>query len=160
MSLIVWNFVLALVWAATTEGFTAGNFAIGMGIGFLLLHLLRGVLDSGAYLRDVRQIVGLIGFFVWELLLSNLRMAWYTVMPIDRMNPGMVDVPLEPMSDVELLVLTNLITLTPGTLTLDVSEDRRILHVHAMDARDPERVRREIKQGFERRVLGALRSGT
>jgi multicomponent Na+:H+ antiporter subunit E len=85
-------------------------------------------------------------------------MAWYTIMPLDRMRPGIVAVPLEEMSEVELLVLTNLITITPGTLTLDLSEDRRTLYVHAMDAADPDAVRRDIKKGFERKVLDALRS--
>ncbi|MGA0287934.1 MAG: Na+/H+ antiporter subunit E [Phycisphaerales bacterium] len=158
MSLVVWNFVLALVWAATTEAFTAGNFAVGMVIGFVLLFGLRRVIDSGAYFRDLWQIVVLIAFFLWELVLSNLRMAWYTIMPLDRMRPGIVAVPLEEMSEVELLVLTNLITITPGTLTLDLSEDRRTLYVHAMDAADPDAVRRDIKKGFERKVLDALRS--
>ncbi len=158
MSLVVWNFVLALVWAATTEAFTPANFAVGMAIGFVLLFGLRRVIDSGAYFRDLRQIVVLVAYFVWELVLSNLRMAWYTIMPLDRMRPGIVAVPLEDLSEVELLVLTNLITITPGTLSLDLSEDRRTLYVHAMDASDPDGVRREIKEGFERKVIDALRS--
>jgi multicomponent Na+:H+ antiporter subunit E len=55
-------------------------------------------------------------------------------------------------------VLTNLITLTPGTLSLDVAADHRTLYVHVMDVEDPDTVRREIKEGFERKVLKALRS--
>jgi multicomponent Na+:H+ antiporter subunit E len=158
MSLVVWNFVLALVWAATTEEFTALNFGIGMAIGFGLLFAVRGVLGSGAYFRDLREIVELILYFVWELVLSNFRMARYTLSPLRRLHPGIVAVPLEPMSDLELTVLTNLITLTPGTLSLDVSADQRTLYVHVMDVADPDAVRREIKDGFERKVLKALRS--
>lgn len=158
MSLVVWNFVLALVWAATTEEFTAFNFGVGMVIGFGLLFAVRGVLGSGAYFRDLREIVELVLYFVWELVLSNFRMARYTLSPLDRLKPGIVAVPLEPMSDLELTVLTNLITLTPGTLSLDVSADHRTLYVHVMDVADPDAVRREIKEGFERKVLKALRS--
>ena len=158
MSLVVWNFVLALVWAATTEEFTAFNFGVGMLVGFGLLFAVRSVLGSGAYFRDMREIVELVFYFVWELVLSNFRMAKYTLSPLDRMRPGIVAVPLEPMSDLELTVLTNLITLTPGTLSLDVSSDHRTLYVHVMDVSDPEVVRREIKAGFERKVLKALRS--
>lgn len=158
MSLVVWNFALALVWAATTEEFTAFNFGVGMLVGFGLLFLVRTVLGSGAYFRDVREIVELVLYFVWELVLSNFRMAKYTLSSIDRLRPGIVAVPLEPMTDVELTVLTNLITLTPGTLSLDVSPDHRTLYVHVMDVADPEAFRREIKEGFERKVLKALRS--
>ena len=53
--------------------------------------------------------------------------------------------------------LANSITLTPGTLGLDVSEDRKTLYVHSMWVDDPDEVRREIKQGFERRVLELMR---
>ncbi len=60
-------------------------------------------------------------------------------------------------SDVEITLLANLVTLTPGTLSLDVSEDRSTLFVHAMFVDDPDVLRREIKHGFERRVLELLR---
>jgi multicomponent Na+:H+ antiporter subunit E len=66
-------------------------------------------------------------------------------------------VPLDAVSDLEIAVLANLITLTPGTLCLDVSEDRRTLYVHAMFVSEPDQVRREIKQRFERWILTLLR---
>lgn len=158
MSLVIWNVVLALIWAATTEGFGAINLAIGMVIGFLLLYATRRVLGSAEYFRNLREVVELVWYFIRELVLSNFRMAYYTLMPLDRMRPGVIAVPLEPMNEVELAVLSNLITLTPGTLSLDVSADRRVLFVHVMWFRDPEEVRREIKQGFELKVLKGLRS--
>ncbi len=158
MSLIIWNVVLALIWAATTEGFGAVNLTIGMVIGFLLLYGTRRVLGSGEYFRNLREVVELVWFFIRELVLSNFRMAYYTLMPLDRMRPGVIAVSLDPMSEVELAVLSNLITLTPGTLSLDASEDRRTLYVHVMWFRDPEEVRAEIKRGFEMKVLKGLRS--
>ena len=72
-------------------------------------------------------------------------------------RPGIVAVPLDARTDFEIMTLANLISLTPGTLSLDVSEDRRTLYVHAMFIDDPDALRREIKQGMERRVLEALR---
>ena len=129
-----------------------------MVLGFVVLWSTRKTLAFSGYFRDVREIAELVWYFVRELVLSNIRMAYYTVMPLDRMRPGVIAVPLEPMSDVELTVLSNLITLTPGTLSLDVSEDRRTLYVHVMWFRDEEQVRRDIKGGFEATVLSALRS--
>jgi multicomponent Na+:H+ antiporter subunit E len=158
VSLIVWNTILALIWAATTESFGPLNLAIGFGIGFLLLYATRTVLGSSEYFRNLREILELVWFFIRELVLSNLRMAYYTLMPLDRMRPGVIAVPLEPMNEVELTVLSNLITLTPGTLSLDISADRRVLFVHVMWFDDPERVREEIKRGFELAVLRGLRS--
>jgi len=158
MSLVVWNFILALVWAATTEEFSARNFGIGLLIGFALLYATRKVLHFSDYFRNLKEIVELVWFFVKELVLANFRMAYYTLMPLNRMRPGVIAVPLEPMNEVELTVLSNLLTLTPGTLSLDVSKDRRTLFVHVMSFHDPEQVRREIKSGFETAVLKGLRS--
>ncbi len=73
--------------------------------------------------------------------------------------PGVVAIPLDARTDVEIALLANLITLTPGSVSLDLSEDRRVLYVHAMyiDGGDVEAYRRSVKDGLERRVLELLR---
>ena len=73
--------------------------------------------------------------------------------------PGVVAIPLDARTDAEIALLANLITLTPGSVSLDLSEDRRVLYVHAMyiDGGDVEAYRRSVKQGLERRVLELLR---
>jgi multicomponent Na+:H+ antiporter subunit E len=73
--------------------------------------------------------------------------------------PGVVAIPLDARTDAEIALLANLITLTPGSVTLDLSEDRRVLYVHAMyiDGGDVEAYRRSVKEGLERRVLELLR---
>jgi multicomponent Na+:H+ antiporter subunit E len=68
-----------------------------------------------------------------------------------------VAVPLDAKTDLEIAVLANLITLTPGSLSVDVSDDRRTLYVHAMFVSDPDQVRTEIKRRFERWILALLR---
>jgi len=64
--------------------------------------------------------------------------------------------PLDVKSDAGIFLVTNLISLTPGTLSLDVSEDRKTLYVHAMFADDPEEVCRKLKSGMERWVREAV----
>jgi multicomponent Na+:H+ antiporter subunit E len=73
--------------------------------------------------------------------------------------PGVIGIPLDARTDVEIALLANLITLTPGSVSLDLSEDRRVLYIHAMyiDGRDVEAYRRSVKEGLERRVLELLR---
>jgi multicomponent Na+:H+ antiporter subunit E len=74
------------------------------------------------------------------------------------MHPGVIAVPLDARTDAEITLLANLITLTPGTLSIDVSADRKVLYIHTMDlGDDPVRFRREIKEGFERRLLEVMR---
>jgi multicomponent Na+:H+ antiporter subunit E len=79
------------------------------------------------------------------------------VAPAGRLRPAIVAVPLTLDRDAEIALLANLITLTPGTLSLDVSPDRRTLYVHAMATAGPDELRREIRDGFERRILEVFR---
>jgi multicomponent Na+:H+ antiporter subunit E len=73
--------------------------------------------------------------------------------------PGVIGIPLDARTDAEITLLANLITLTPGSVSLDLSEDRSVLYVHAMyiDGGDVEAYRRSVKEGLERRVLELLR---
>ena len=91
-------------------------------------------------------------FYIWELLLSDLRIAHDILTPRNRFRPGVIAVPLPDLSDRQLIVLSNLVTMTPGTITLDVSEDRRTLFMHCMYIDDPERLRREILESYVHRI--------
>jgi multicomponent Na+:H+ antiporter subunit E len=104
-------------------------------------------------------VVSFFFFYVWQLILSNLRVAYDVVTPTHYMRPGVIAVPLDAKTDAEITLLANLITLTPGTLSLDLSPDRGVLYVHTMyiDQDDVERARRQIKDNLERRVLELLR---
>lgn len=101
--------------------------------------------------------LGLGLFFVWELILANLRVAHDVITPRHYMRPGILAVPLDAQTDLEITMLSNLITLTPGTLSLDISIDRRVLYIHAMYIDDVDEVRQKIKDGYERRILEVLR---
>jgi multicomponent Na+:H+ antiporter subunit E len=73
------------------------------------------------------------------------------------MRPGVVAIPLDVKTDIQIALLANLVTLTPGSISLDISGDRSVLYLHVMYIEEPEAVRREIKEGFERRILEAFR---
>jgi multicomponent Na+:H+ antiporter subunit E len=101
--------------------------------------------------------VRLCGYFLVELIRSNLMVFWDVITPGQISHPGIVGVPLSARSDMEILLVANLISLTPGTLSIDLSADRRTLFVHVMFLDDPERFKQEIKDGIERRVLEVTR---
>jgi multicomponent Na+:H+ antiporter subunit E len=157
MSAFAANLLLALVWAALMGRFDVPNLAFGFLLGFFFLAVTRAVPGSARYAGRVPRLLSLLSFFAWELLVSNLEVAVEVVSPRPRRRPGIVRVPLDAETDVEITLLACLITLTPGTLTLEVSEDRKSLVVHAMFLDDPERLVRSIKDGFERRVLEVMR---
>ena len=116
-----------------------------------------GVFPESRYVGKVRLALGLALFFLGELIHANLRLARDVVSPRLAMRPGIVAVPLDATRDAEIVLLAALINLTPGSVALDVSPDRRRLYVHVMYMRDPDAARAEIKNGFERRVLQLLR---
>lgn len=156
--MLLGNMLLAVAWAALQGEFSLGTLAIGHVIGYLiLLALVRGgVLESSPYIGKVWQAAGLAAFFLWELVLANLRLAADVVMPRLKARPGIIAVPLDAKRDPEILLLAMLINLTPGSVALDVSDDRTTMFVHVMYISDPDRTRSAIKQGFERRVLELL----
>jgi|HigsolmetaAR201D_1030396.scaffolds.fasta_scaffold03822_4 multicomponent Na+:H+ antiporter subunit E len=157
MKSLFWNLSLALAWVAVTGDLTGRNLLLGFLIGFLVLFFTSPIIGTPAYVRKVIQVLNLALFFIWELILSNLRVTLEVLTPGYQLRPGVVAIPLDARSDAEILLLTTLITLTPGSIAIDISNDRHELYLHTMYMSDPEEVRRQIKTGFERRVLEVLR---
>jgi multicomponent Na+:H+ antiporter subunit E len=150
------NILLALSWMALTGQFSPINFLEGFILGYLMLWLVQRTSGRSTYFSKVRQVLGFVAFFAVELLLANLRVAYSVLVPHKSLRPGVVAVPLDVETDVEITLLVNLITLTPGTLSLDVSADRKVLYVHTLYVDDVDEFRCHIKQGFERRVRELL----
>lgn len=157
MTGFLWNILLAVVWAAITGNFDPGNLVFGFALGFLVLFFARRAIGSANYAYRVLQAVRLVAFFLWELVLANVRVAYDVLRPTLRLRPGVIAIPLDAYTDAEIVLLANLITVTPGSLSLDVSADRQTLYLHVMHFDDPEEVRRSVKEGFERRILTVTR---
>jgi multicomponent Na+:H+ antiporter subunit E len=151
------NLLLALTWGAMTGDFSLSNLFVGFVLGFVALYASQRVFGPSRYASRLGRIIRFVGFYLSELIMANVRVAIDVVTPRHRAKPGVVAVPLDAESDAEITILANLITMTPGSLTLDVSDDRRVLYVHAMFVEDPDAFRRRLKNSFERRVLEMLR---
>ena len=153
MNLFVFNVFLGFVWAALWGSSTLSQLAIGFFVGFVALWIaqpLLGVQDG--YFRRTWRIVRLIAFFIYELVISSVRVAMDVLTPQNIAKPAILEMPLDVESDIEILLVTNLISLTPGTLSIDVTPDRKTLIVHAMFADDPDAVIEDLKSGMERLV--------
>lgn len=132
MTRFSWNLLLALAWAAMGGDFSAFNLFVGFLWGYLILFFSQPIIGSSRYFAKLWQLIGFIGFFIRELIKSNLRVIYDVLTPTHHMQPGVIALPLEAGSDAEITLLANLISLTPGTLSLDVSTDKRVLYIHAM----------------------------
>ncbi|MEM9882911.1 MAG: Na+/H+ antiporter subunit E [Planctomycetota bacterium] len=160
MTMFLINLLLALAWMAMMGSTSWTQFVMGFAVAYLALAWLGSIIrppGQTGYIRKLPAAIGFALFIVYELVLANLRVAYDVVTPGPNRSPAVIGVPLDATTDVEITLLANLITLTPGTLSLELSDDRRTLYVHAMFADDPAEFRREIKEGFERRVLELLR---
>jgi multicomponent Na+:H+ antiporter subunit E len=157
MTMFVWNLLLAIGWVVLTGRFTLGDLFLGFGVGYAVLLVARRVLHPSTYFEKVWQAVTFAFFFVKELVLANLRVAHDVVTPTHHMRPGVLAIPLDARTNAEITLFANVITLTPGSMTLDVSEDRTMLYVHVMYIDDIEAIKRRIKDGFERRAVELLR---
>ncbi len=152
MNWLLLHVMMALLWAALTGDLSLVNVAGGFMVGFLVLVLARGALGSQRYVTRLPRVLGFLVYFLGLLVQANLRVALLVLTPRLRAQPAIVAIPLDIRDELAITTLANLITLTPGTLSLDVSSDRRVLYVHAMFVRDVEVFRQGIKAGLERRV--------
>lgn len=146
--------ILALTWAGISGNFTGLNLIFGGLIGGLAVLILREVLPGRRSSRRVRRVLSLALLFLYELMVSAVRVAAVVLRPdmSKAVRPAIVAVPLSVKSDAEITLLANLITLTPGTLSVDVSTDKSVLYVHALCMDDREAMIADIADGFEKKV--------
>lgn len=156
--MLLGNMLLGVAWAALQGDFSLRTLLTGQVVGYLILvGLVRGgVLNPSPYVGRIHRVLGLAAYFFWELVKANLRLALDVATPRFHMKPGIIALPLDATQDREILLLSMLINTTPGSVALDVSPDRKTLYVHVMYMDTPDAARDEIKEGFERRVLGVL----
>lgn len=157
MTYLIFNILLALIWALASGKISLATLVFGYILGYGVLWCAQPLMKPTRYFQRLPIAIRFACFFLWQLILSNLRVAYDVITPHLYMRPGIVAVPLDATTDQEITLLANLITLTPGTLSLDVSHDKRTLYVHAMFVDSPESVRDSIKNGFEKRLLELLR---
>lgn len=151
------NILLMLVWVALTGSFSFVNFGFGFFLSFFLMWAINIGGEDNRYFTRVPKIVWFLLYFLKEVVKSNLEVAYQVITPKNNMKPGIVKIPLEATTDFEITMLANLITMTPGTLSLDVSDDKKVLYVHAMHITDKEAFIDGIKNGFEKKLIELTR---
>ena len=106
-------------------------------------------------MKIIKKIIVVTEFFFYylkELIKANLILSYDILTPTNLMKPGIVEIPLDLKTDNEIITLVNLVTMTPGSLSLDISEDKTRLYVHVLYLDDASKFREEVKSGPEKRV--------
>ncbi len=139
MTGLFWNVLLATCWVFLTGSFESLNYAFGFFIGYLVIAMIHARVPAlKGYPHRLPRFIGFICFFIWELLLSNIKVAIDIVTPLRNTKPGVLRFPLSTRNDLEITLISNFISLTPGTLVLDASEDKSALFIHSMFLDDEE----------------------
>jgi multicomponent Na+:H+ antiporter subunit E len=154
----VLNIMLALIWAMLNGEINPANLIAGFVVGYLILFVARRALGPSSYFDKVSNLVLFAAFFLYEIVSSNLKVAHDVLTPKHSMTPRIIAIPLDAKTDAEITLLANLISLTPGSLSLDVSGDKMVIYVHVMYAEDAAAAKREIKDGLECWILKLLSS--
>ncbi|HRO41858.1 MAG TPA: Na+/H+ antiporter subunit E [Flavipsychrobacter sp.] len=151
------NVMLTLIWVALTGVFNYINLIIGFVISYFILWIISRNSEDRRYFTIAIKIVGFFFFFLWEMLRANWQVAYEVVTSNLHMKPGIVKIYLEAKTDLEITLLSNLISLTPGTLVIDVSDDKKVMYVHGMYLQDKEKFIDSIKMGLEKPLLNIMR---
>lgn len=154
--MFVLNILLGLAWMVLVGGYAPSDFIHGVLLSYALLWLVRDALTPSRYFLKVPDAIGLLAYFLWEIVRANLKVAYEVISPKHHMVPGIVAIPIDLESDAAITLFSSMITLTPGTLSLDVSTDRKVLYVHTIYVYDVGQFRKELKEGLERRIKEVL----
>jgi len=159
MKIFVLNMLMAITWMFLTGDLNFWNFVEGFFIGFVILFFIRNLFENNKYFVRIPKLISFIFYFIKELILSNLYFAYDIITPDDKSIPGIIALDLDAKTDLEITLLSSFITLTPGTLSLDVSDDKSKLYIHAVyiKDRDVEAYKKNIKSNLEKRLLEVLR---
>lgn len=154
---ILFNLLIAFLWMLLNNNSSGSSFIVGYVLGIAILLILRKSWAQPFYLRRVWAIFKLLLIFIRELIISSFVVIGHIIRPKLAIRPGIFAYETRLTSAWEVTLLSNLICLTPGTLTLDVSGDGKTLYIHAIDIEDAGQLTEQIRGTFEQAIMEVRR---
>lgn len=155
---ILLNALIALTWMFLSVSFKPTTFIVGYLIGLLMLFMLRKSFSSRFYMDRLWAVVKLTSLFLKELVMSNFSVLKLIIQPTMPIRPAIFAMPTVLEQDWEITLLSSLITLTPGTVVIDISDDNKTLYIHSLDFEDIDEAIDSIRNTFEKAILEVSRS--
>lgn len=144
---------LTVVWLMLVNGISLGAAVFGLILGIVVPLLTAPYWPDRPRIRNWAMAVEYVLVVLWDIVIANIAVARIILfMPNAALRPTFITVPLELTSPEAITVLAGTITMTPGTVSSDLSADGRSLLVHCLHAPDPDAVRDQIKRRYERRL--------
>lgn len=149
----VLTLALTGVWLLLVNTVSAGQVLLGTLIGVAIPLFSSRYWPRGPFPPHPLRFLGYAGIVLWDIMLSNIEVARLVLLRRgDSLHSCFVAVPLDLRSPEAIAILSATITMTPGTVSADLSSDGRMLLVHCLDAPDPAAVVAQIKARYERRL--------
>lgn len=146
------NFLLAFIWLFLSGSYTLNNLLLGFLLGLGIVYLFNKALPGKFYLIRVYKIIKLIVVFLIELIKANIDVLKIVLRPKLQNQPGFFTYHTDLKTDWQIVLLSNLITLTPGTVVLGISDDRTKIYIHTIDFSTKEEEVEGIKSSLEKVV--------
>jgi len=145
--------LLAAVWILLQNEFSSGMFVFGLILGVLIPKLTAQFWPDRPVQFNPARMISYMLVVMWDIMVANVQVAWIVLTrPNSKLRPAWIVVPLDLRQPEAITILAGTITLTPGTVSADLSSEGHSLLVHALDAPDPDAIRDEIKHRYERRL--------
>jgi multicomponent K+:H+ antiporter subunit E len=146
--------ILALVWMVLQNDFSAGMVVFGLILGIVIPRITSVWWPDTPQGFRMGKMILYSGVVIWDIVVANIQVAWIVLtVPNSKLKPAWIVVPLELKQPEAITVLAGTITLTPGTVSADLSDEGHSLLVHVLHTDDPDGVRDDIKSRYERRLL-------
>jgi multicomponent K+:H+ antiporter subunit E len=142
--------VVALVWLLLQQSLAPAHLLWALVLALAIPKLVHGFLGDSVRPAAPRAMLQLAGFVLWDIVVSNVTVARIVLNPRSDPQPAWVDVPLQAEHPTAVALLASIITMTPGTLSCVIDEQRRSILVHALDCSDAAELAAQIKDRYER----------
>jgi len=144
LSLWLW-----VIWLLLVNSLSVGHMLLGAFWAWLIPFYTHRFWPGVTSLRKPGLAVKFLGVVVWDILVANWVVARLILHPADRLQPAFMMLPLDVRQDFTITLLASTISLTPGTVSADLSADRRHLLIHTLHVEDEQLAIAQIKQRYE-----------
>lgn len=144
---------LALLWLLLHNTLSFGHLLLGLFLGWGIPLLVRGFLIEVPRIRKPVKLCLFTLKVLYDIVVANVQVAKLVLGPKKNLRPAFIEVPMAIENEFALATLTSIISLTPGTVSACLSQDRRVLMVHALDAPDVDALIADVKRNYETPLL-------
>jgi multicomponent K+:H+ antiporter subunit E len=144
------NFIfLFIVWLLLTSSYSIGNIVLAVVLSLAIPAVVGGFQTEGLRVKKHRKAFKYFLVMMWDVIRSNFVVARQVIGKSENLKPGFIAIPLDMTDPLPITLLASTISLTPGTVSTELSADKTILYVHALHVEDEQALINEIKTRYE-----------